>query len=413
MEPQAISSDLIRGHIDTIILHTLLNEDKFAQQISDTVEQKSGGAYKLNQATLYSSLKRLETLKYVNSYWYDSADVGGRRKYFKLTESGKNAVNANLDSWSFSRAIIDKLMDCEPQPVYKTQYVEKIVEVPVQQASPQQPIKTEENVNLSPETLAEKSETRVENTKLSDESVQEINFRNILNGLIKTTQIKKEKPQQTLRVEPEPIIRSQNPTQTEERVEKLKFNETITTTNYNAHRNNNGKIDFGDLALKAAKEGYKLRISSKDSEVSSGKLMISKLRAASAMIIYLIALLEFLAITSLYKTALNPSPVVYVLILSVLTVFPTVEIIRFLTNPAKKSTKNIYPDLILTVAIVVFNLLLITFAANLLAGVNFYDTLSVIIWVVSPMLIYLDIFIYYVTKYALSKAEPFKVKNTK
>ena len=43
MENQpTISSDLIRGHIDTIILHTLIESDKFAQQISDAVEYKSG-----------------------------------------------------------------------------------------------------------------------------------------------------------------------------------------------------------------------------------------------------------------------------------------------------------------------------------------------------------------------------------
>ena len=80
---QAISSDLIRGHIDTIILHTLINGDKHAQQISDFVEEKSGNEYKINQATLYSSLKRLESLKFVQSYWNDSDN--GRSKFFKLT----------------------------------------------------------------------------------------------------------------------------------------------------------------------------------------------------------------------------------------------------------------------------------------------------------------------------------------
>ena len=62
MEPKAaISSDLIRGHIDTIILHTLLDGDKYAQQIIDSVDLKSEKQYQLNQATLYSSLKRLES----------------------------------------------------------------------------------------------------------------------------------------------------------------------------------------------------------------------------------------------------------------------------------------------------------------------------------------------------------------
>jgi len=105
---QPISSDLIRGHIDTIILHTLLSGDKTAQQIIDSVELDSDKKYQLNQATLYSSLKRLEKLKYLNSYWYDYDK--GRRKFFQITESGRNFVNENLISWTFSRSIIDKLV---------------------------------------------------------------------------------------------------------------------------------------------------------------------------------------------------------------------------------------------------------------------------------------------------------------
>ena len=118
----AISSDLIRGHIDTIILYTLLGGDKFAQQIADHVKLKSGENYELNQATLYSSLKRLENLKYVNAYWNDSES--GRRRFFSLTDLGKSVVNDNLSSWTFSRAIIDKLMDIKPEGEIKTEVVE-------------------------------------------------------------------------------------------------------------------------------------------------------------------------------------------------------------------------------------------------------------------------------------------------
>ena len=64
MEKPSISSDLIRGHIDTIILHVLSFGDKFAQQISDEINVKSENKYQINQATLYSSLKRLENLKF-------------------------------------------------------------------------------------------------------------------------------------------------------------------------------------------------------------------------------------------------------------------------------------------------------------------------------------------------------------
>ena len=122
MEKSQISSDLIRGHIDTIILYSLLDGDKFAQQIADHVKLKSGENYELNQATLYSSLKRLENLKYVNAYWNDSES--GRRRFFSLTDLGKSVVNDNLSSWTFSRAIIDKLMDIKPEGEIKTEVVE-------------------------------------------------------------------------------------------------------------------------------------------------------------------------------------------------------------------------------------------------------------------------------------------------
>ena len=52
MEQHSISSDFIRGHIDTIILHSIVDTDKFAQQISDSIDKKSQNKYQINQATL-------------------------------------------------------------------------------------------------------------------------------------------------------------------------------------------------------------------------------------------------------------------------------------------------------------------------------------------------------------------------
>ena len=103
-----INSNLIRGHIDTIILHALKDGDKYPQQICDVVLNISNGKYEINQATLYSSLKRLETLKFVSSYWHDADD--GRRKFYSLTENGKNNLEENLLDWKFSKNIIDDLI---------------------------------------------------------------------------------------------------------------------------------------------------------------------------------------------------------------------------------------------------------------------------------------------------------------
>ena len=101
-----INSDLIRGHINTIILRSLYDSDKYGYEIISEIEKKSGGMYSLKQPTLYSALKRLESLKYVTSY-YGEYSNGGRRKYFSLTDLGKHITEQNLSEWEFSRTIID------------------------------------------------------------------------------------------------------------------------------------------------------------------------------------------------------------------------------------------------------------------------------------------------------------------
>lgn len=105
----SISSDLIRGHINTIILRMLYDGDKYGYEIIDEIEEKSKGQYTLKQPTLYSALKRLESQDYVTSYW-GGASNGGRRKYFQITEKGKAVVEQNRAEWEYSRTVIDSLI---------------------------------------------------------------------------------------------------------------------------------------------------------------------------------------------------------------------------------------------------------------------------------------------------------------
>lgn len=106
-----ISADLIRGHINTIILRTLSERDKYGYEIIDEIERKSHGQYELKQPTLYSALKRLENQGYIKAYWKtDEISAGGRRKYFTLTDSGKKITEKNRAEWEYSRTVIDNLI---------------------------------------------------------------------------------------------------------------------------------------------------------------------------------------------------------------------------------------------------------------------------------------------------------------
>ena len=104
-----IDSDLIRGNIDTIILKTMVDGDKYGLDIIKEVESRSNGTYELKQPTLYSCLKRLENQELISSYWLDS-DIGGRRHYYKLTDKGRETLQKKQEEWSKSKFIIDNLL---------------------------------------------------------------------------------------------------------------------------------------------------------------------------------------------------------------------------------------------------------------------------------------------------------------
>jgi PadR family transcriptional regulator PadR len=104
-----ISSDLLRGHTDTIILKLLLSGDKYGYEISKLIHSNSAGEYELKEATMYSSLKRLENDGCITSYWGDETQ-GGRRRYYRITEKGKQVYSVNKNNWEYAKRILDQLL---------------------------------------------------------------------------------------------------------------------------------------------------------------------------------------------------------------------------------------------------------------------------------------------------------------
>jgi PadR family transcriptional regulator PadR len=109
MIDQKLSADLLRGHTDTIILKLLLNEDKYGYEITRLVHEHSKRLYELKEATMYSSLKRLENDAAITSYWGNETQ-GGRRKYYKITQRGRELYNVNKQNWEYAKQILDELL---------------------------------------------------------------------------------------------------------------------------------------------------------------------------------------------------------------------------------------------------------------------------------------------------------------
>jgi len=109
MIDKRLSSDLLRGHTDTIILKLLTDGDKYGYEITKLVQDHSDQQYELKEATMYSSLKRLEKDGHITSYW-GSETQGGRRKYYHITQSGLEVYSTNITTWNAAKKILEKLL---------------------------------------------------------------------------------------------------------------------------------------------------------------------------------------------------------------------------------------------------------------------------------------------------------------
>ena len=109
MPDPTISPDLLRGNTDTIILRVLLEDDHYGYEIVKMIRDRSGGELELKEATLYSSLRRLETDGDIVWHWGDETQ-GGRRKYYQITDQGRATYTTNHQNWELTKRIVDILI---------------------------------------------------------------------------------------------------------------------------------------------------------------------------------------------------------------------------------------------------------------------------------------------------------------
>ena len=106
----SITADLIRGHTETVILAHLMQKDSYGYEINKDIKNASGGRFELKEATLYTAFKRLEELGFITAYWGGEETGGARRKYYSITQEGKEAYKKLYADWQITKEIIDHLL---------------------------------------------------------------------------------------------------------------------------------------------------------------------------------------------------------------------------------------------------------------------------------------------------------------
>lgn len=106
----AISSDVIRGYNDTIILYILLNEPSYGYEISKQIKQLSDEKYVIKETTLYSAFTRMEKNGYVESFSQEAEGSAKKRTYYRITDAGREYYNEKCEEWNLTKEVVEKFI---------------------------------------------------------------------------------------------------------------------------------------------------------------------------------------------------------------------------------------------------------------------------------------------------------------
>lgn len=88
-----------KGSAEVLILALVAEEDLHGYEISRRIERRSAGDIRFTLASLYATLYRLEERAWIRGRWVERAGQR-RRRYYRLTESGRRVLAAQREDWS-------------------------------------------------------------------------------------------------------------------------------------------------------------------------------------------------------------------------------------------------------------------------------------------------------------------------
>jgi PadR family transcriptional regulator PadR len=107
-----MKADVLRGHLDALILSVLDEEPLHGYAIMEELQQRSGGALDLPTGTIYPALRRLERAGYIDGTW--SSVAGRKRRTYRLTRAGRRVLAEERTAWRDFARVINALL--RPRP---------------------------------------------------------------------------------------------------------------------------------------------------------------------------------------------------------------------------------------------------------------------------------------------------------
>ena len=90
--------------LDTCVLATLSREDAYGYVLTQNVKD----IINVSESTLYPVLRRLQKEDCLMAY--DMPFSGRNRRYYRITDSGRNRLSDNIREWEEYKQKVDKIL---------------------------------------------------------------------------------------------------------------------------------------------------------------------------------------------------------------------------------------------------------------------------------------------------------------
>lgn len=115
MATNKLARELKRGSAELLILALLEERQRHGYEIGQLIAARSEGTINFHVTSLYPTLYRLENRGLIEGRWVERAGQR-RRRYYKLTRSGRHVLAAQRGIWETFFAALNRVAKITASP---------------------------------------------------------------------------------------------------------------------------------------------------------------------------------------------------------------------------------------------------------------------------------------------------------
>jgi transcriptional regulator len=101
----------LKGSLPLLILHVLGRNPTHGYQIAKQIKAQSGGVLDFKEGTLYPTLHNMEKQGLIEAF--DQEEDGRLRRYYRLREDGRAALDAERAEWDRYAGAVNQVLQTQ------------------------------------------------------------------------------------------------------------------------------------------------------------------------------------------------------------------------------------------------------------------------------------------------------------